>query len=73
MTIPSERLSNARKHESVARLVTYCERLVAAGVLPEAKELELRKYANEACVAFEMGTVAERVVRVGDHQPEKVA
>lgn len=70
---PSERLANARKHESVARLVTECERIIARGCLNEIAERRLRELANEACVAHEMHSIAERAtlpVRVGDHQSE---
>jgi hypothetical protein len=50
-----------QQREAVARLTTYCERLIAKGALSENQELALRQHVNNACTAFNMAPVQERV------------
>lgn len=49
-----------RQREAVARLTTFCERIIQGGKLPGAQECELRLYVNQVCNAFDMATVQER-------------
>jgi hypothetical protein len=49
-----------RQREAVARLTTFCERLIRDGKLPGAAEAELRLHTNAACAAFNMAPVYER-------------
>lgn len=51
---------NNRQREAVARLTTFCERLIQARQLPGALEAELRLHTNAACAAFNMAPVHER-------------
>lgn len=48
------------QREAVARLTTFCERLIHGGKLPGAQECELRLYVNQVCNAFDMATVQEK-------------
>jgi hypothetical protein len=45
---------------AVSAMVTSCEQIVAAGVLPEAREAELRILIVRVSRAFGMPTVSER-------------
>lgn len=72
MSLLSEHLNNARKHDDAAILVSECERIISQGLLPEYREQRLRELANNVCNSFGMNSIAERVVQVGDHQPELV-
>lgn len=47
------------QRETVARLTTYCERLIRSGELPAGKELELRTFVNLTCNAFDMAPVQD--------------
>lgn len=49
-----------QQREAVARLTTFCERLIQAGQLPAQLEAELRVHTNAACDAFNMVPVHER-------------
>lgn len=48
------------QRETVARLTTYCERLIRSGKLPEQEELNLRTFVNLTCNAFDMAPVQEQ-------------
>jgi hypothetical protein len=47
------------QRETVARLTTYCERLIRSGTLPAQEELNLRTFVNLTCNAFDMAPVQE--------------
>lgn len=47
------------QRETVARLTTYCERLIRSGQLQTQDELNLRTFVNLTCNAFDMAPVQE--------------
>lgn len=51
--------TNDFQRETVARLTTYCERLIRSGALPPENELQLRTFVNLTCTAFDMAPVQE--------------
>lgn len=59
-------VETTRQREAVARLTTFCERLIEAGKLPGALEAELRLHTNAACAAFDMPQVYERNATVAE-------
>lgn len=42
------------QRETVAKLTSYCERMIMRGKLPELDELNLRVFVNLTCSAFDM-------------------
>lgn len=48
------------QRETVARLTTFCERLIRDDKLNEQDELALRTFVNLTCSAFDMAPVQER-------------
>ena len=48
------------QREAVARLTTYCERMIQRGKLPMLDEINLRTFVNEVCNAFDMALVQDR-------------
>lgn len=44
---------------SVARLTSYCERLIQSGRLEAMTELNLRHFVNDTCAAFDMCPVQQ--------------
>lgn len=51
---------SADQREAVARLTTYCERMIARGQLPTLDEMNLRVFVNNTCAAFGMALVQDR-------------
>jgi hypothetical protein len=47
------------QREAVARLTTYCERMIRAGEVSPKHELHLRTLVNLACTAFDMAPVID--------------
>jgi hypothetical protein len=47
------------QRETVARLVTHCERIIQRGTLAPKDELNLRTLVNLACSAFDMAPVQD--------------
>ena len=47
------------QRETVARLVTYCERMIRAGEVEPQHEFNLRTFVNLTCTAFDMAPVQE--------------
>jgi hypothetical protein len=46
---------------AVARLTSYCERIIERGKLPALDEMNLRYFVNETCTAFDMAPVQDRI------------
>jgi hypothetical protein len=54
-------MNTATQREAVAKLATYCERMIQRGKLPLLDEMNLRTFVNEACTAFNMAPVQDRL------------
>lgn len=60
---PATGMSPDFQRETVARLTTYCERLIRSGKLPAQEELNLRTFVNLTCNAFDMAPVQDTFER----------
>lgn len=69
---PQEQIGGGTR-EAVAKLCTYCERMIQRGQLPILDEMNLRNFVNEACAAFDMAPVYERELEVARIEMEKVS
>lgn len=56
-------MNDNHKRESVAKLTTYCERMIQRGQLPALDELNLRIFVDATCSAFEMAPVQDSFER----------
>lgn len=52
-------MNDNHKRESVAKLTTYCERMIQRGQLPALDEVNLRTFVDETCAAFDMAPVQD--------------
>lgn len=53
-------MPDSEQREAVARLTSYCERMIERGSLPALDELNLRNFVNQTCTAFGMALVRDR-------------
>lgn len=51
----------SQQRTALARLTSYCERLIQSGKLAAITELNLRYFVNETCAAFDMAPVQNNV------------
>lgn len=56
---------STEQREAVARLTTYCERMISRGQLPALDETNLRVFVNKTCTAFGMALVQDRIEHQG--------